>query len=391
MRKILLDDVQVGDVLAVDVQLKSNGDLSGMDRWKSWLESGSFEATEIDAGTSLEDRHLKALEKQNVSYVFIEDPLTDDLDEFLKDDELNHVESDILEAFDNIQGDLVEGKPSKKNVESLYEVTSELIEVLKKTKVQMAFTSLKSHDNYTAQHSLDVAKLALNMTLPNKEQVHNQLKSETAASTDYTTRYMLEDLCLGTLLHDLGKNSIPHELLTKSGELDDQEWAVVKKHPNKGVELIEQLGQDIRAPVKQPALSHHEKFGGGGYPREIEGKNIHLYGRIAGCCDVYSALTSNRSFRDERSPAEARKIMRRMQDQSEHFDPDILSLFLNTIPPHPIGEEVNLSNGTKGVVSGFSNGNIKEPIVRVLYHGDERVSDPEEVVANTDNGPQILS
>ena len=128
----------------------------------------------------------------------------------------------------------------------------------------------------------------------------------------------------------------------------------------------------------------------GGYPRGLEGKNIHLYGRISSICDVYSALTSDRPYRVRKTPNRARQIMRSMQEDETHFDPELLEMFMDVFPPFPIGQQVVLSNGTRGVVSELGDEQEK-PYVRVLYEGNDRLDEPYEIQVNTDHNPEIIN
>jgi putative nucleotidyltransferase with HDIG domain len=106
----------------------------------------------------------------------------------------------------------------------------------------------------------------------------------------------LRTLAIGGLLHDIGKLSVPSEILCKPGALADEEFAVIRKHPAWGDELLGTLGFGAR--VRRLVLDHHERLDGSGYPRRLEAAAIDLDTRILAVCDVYDALISTRVYRD---------------------------------------------------------------------------------------------
>ena len=106
----------------------------------------------------------------------------------------------------------------------------------------------------------------------------------------------LRSLAIGGLLHDIGKLSIPEAILQKPGPLDDDEYDVVKQHPERGRELLNELGGFDDA-VGRLVLDHHERLDGSGYPRALAGDELDLSTRILAVCDVYDALVSRRAYR----------------------------------------------------------------------------------------------
>lgn len=127
----------------------------------------------------------------------------------------------------------------------------------------------------------------------------------------------------GALLHDIGKLGIPDAILFKPSKLDDEEWALMRRHP--------QMAYDMLYPIEylRPALDipfcHHEKWDGSGYPRGLKGEEIPLAARIFAVVDVWDALTSDRPYR----PAWSReKTLAHIQEQSgKHFDPKVVEAF----------------------------------------------------------------
>jgi putative nucleotidyltransferase with HDIG domain len=133
----------------------------------------------------------------------------------------------------------------------------------------------------------------------------------------------LRALEVGSLLHDIGKAGIPHNVLMKPGKLSDEERAIMMMHPRLGLDLLSDIpGFDLEAEI---VYSHHERFDGNGYPQQLSGEAIPLSARIFSIGDTLDAITSDRCYRPGRPLAAARaEIHRAIGSQ---FDPAIVELF----------------------------------------------------------------
>ena len=129
---------------------------------------------------------------------------------------------------------------------------------------------------------------------------------------------------LGALLHDIGKIIVPTEVLNKAGPLTAEEWAMMKRHPEAGLELVADI--DFPGDVRSVIRNHHERWDGTGYPDGLAGEEIPFAARILCVADVYDALTTARSYRDSMSHARAAEEMRSSNGQ---FDPELLGAFLS--------------------------------------------------------------
>ncbi|MFP4687182.1 MAG: HD-GYP domain-containing protein [bacterium] len=379
MRKLSINQVEPGSQLAIDIKISSP-------------HPDTLYQLRIERGTPLTKNHLQKLEKAGREFVFIHDPETDDLEKYMFDEQIDTIEEDIEMEMKQVENDIQSGNFKRINTKKMRKAINELVNALKKTKTMLAFTSLKTHDDYTGKHSLDVCRLTLALVLSHKQVFAEKACAETAVDKFVTDKYILEDLGIGALLHDIGKWEIPDNILNKPGKLTEHEWEAMQKHPDIGNELLLKLQKKglIRSPVRMPALCHHEKYGGGGYPNNLQEDQIHIYGRITACSDVYSALTSNRPYRVAMTPNRALQTMKEMQKQQQHFDPWVYRLFLDMVMPFPIGQEVVLSDGTRGVVCDLP-GERNQPLVRVLYRGNKRLKEPYEIEANTANAPTIVN
>ena len=144
------------------------------------------------------------------------------------------------------------------------------------------------------------------------------------------TRDYSDDLSISSMLHDIGKVSIPDNILLKQGPLDPHEWEVMKKHTVFGWEVLHkadrELGeQSFLTLAATIALSHHERFDGKGYPYGSVGEQIPLSARISSIADVYDALTSSRPYKEAWSHERATEEI--LAGGAGHFDPVLIEIF----------------------------------------------------------------
>ncbi|TSE35068.1 HD-GYP domain-containing protein [Tepidimonas charontis] len=137
-----------------------------------------------------------------------------------------------------------------------------------------------------------------------------------------------QDLLLqASPMHDVGKVGIPDAILLKPGRLDESEFAIMKRHPQIGYDILAGSQAPLLQAAATIALTHHEKFDGSGYPNGLAGQDIPLYGRIVAVADVFDALTSERPYKKAWPMERARAFL---QEQSgRHFDPELVQAFLS--------------------------------------------------------------
>lgn len=131
-------------------------------------------------------------------------------------------------------------------------------------------------------------------------------------------------------LHDVGKLTIPDEILGKTGALDSDERRLVEHHAEHGWRILAGHPHPLCDLAAEIAWTHHERWDGTGYPRRLRGTEIPLPGRIAAIADVFDALTSDRSYRHAMSRKDAFTLME--AGAGTHFDPHLLRLFLAALP-----------------------------------------------------------
>ena len=188
--------------------------------------------------------------------------------------------------------------------------------------------SIESKDRYTQGHCERVAYFACVL----------------ADSAGFNSRSLFW-FRIGALLHDIGKIIVPTEVLNKPGKLTPEEWLLMKRHPEAGLELVADIDfpGDIRAIIR----NHHERWDGTGYPDGLAGEQIPFAARILCVADVYDALTTTRSYRPGLTHERAAGIMR---DSPGQFDPELLETFLQwaqtaNIPGKPTPQRLAIFSG----------------------------------------------
>jgi len=130
-------------------------------------------------------------------------------------------------------------------------------------------------------------------------------------------------------MHDIGKIGIPDSVLLKPGNLDTDEWALMKQHPEFGANIIGEHESELLKMARIVALTHHEKWNGQGYPKGLAGEEIPLVGRIVAVADVFDALTTERPYKKAWSVDRAVEIIK--EESGQHFDPMLVDAFLQSL------------------------------------------------------------
>ncbi len=242
---------------------------------------------------------------------------------------------------------------------SFRQVVNTILEEVRSHKEAISLlVTIYSYDSYVFHHSLNVTVYAL--ALGEKLGLNEK---------------QLQELGLGALLHDIGKMMIPSHILNKQEPLTDKEFSLIKEHATTGFNLLRK-SHSIPLLSAHCAFQHHERLNGSGYPRGIEEKDIHLFGKILGVADVFDAVTSNRVYRKAMLPHEGLELLYAGVD--ELFDRKMVEVFAKTIAIYPIGLEVVISNGREGIVSKQNPEMNARPVIRVLKESGETIS-PYEV------------
>lgn len=187
------------------------------------------------------------------------------------------------------------------------------------TQVQNLIASLSFHDFYTYDHSINVSMYCISLFRAVKP---NATKEEIVMAG------------LGGLLHDIGKVKITTNIINKPEKLSDEEFEVIKQHPEFGFQLLSEnpcpdcQGVDFNI-IKRIVYEHHENFNGTGYPRKISGPDIHLYARITAIADFFDAITTKRSYHEVLNVEDAIQVMSKASGKK--IDPNLFEIFTKSI------------------------------------------------------------
>jgi HD-GYP domain-containing protein (c-di-GMP phosphodiesterase class II) len=360
----------------------------------------------LGAGSILNQFFIEKLRDRGVISVFLRDGLGDDIapNDIVSEELRASTVTHLARAFDVMSTLATNTKQNNKDrpqtvddlvyrlgerpldlppsgvntLQALYQDIEALMNEILESNTIASLESLKTHNDYTFQHSVDVSVLGI-------------LLGRTAG----LPRDQLRELALGCLLHDLGKMYIDEAILDKPGRLTPEEFDEIKKHPQMGFELIRRMPVFSILPA-HVAFQHHERQDGAGYPRGLIGNNqlqrslsermnpkrMLLIAEIAAVADVYSALTSDRPYRPAMPLDKVAQIIGEMS--GPHLNGDVVGLLLHTIPMFPVGHWVEVVTGKyrgwRGVVSELSVDALHQPAIRLLLdeRGD-RVPTPVEV------------
>ena len=224
----------------------------------------------------------------------------------------------------------------------------------------ISLARLKVADDYTYMHSVAVCALMVALA--------KQLGLDEAGT---------QSAGIAGLLPDLGKALMPMDVLNKPGKLTDEEFAIIKKHPEEGYKLLKE-SNCTNVIAHDVVLHHHEKTDGSGYPKRLKDAEISLYAKMGAVCDVYDAITSDRPYKVGWDPAES---LRRMAEWANgHFDPTVFQAFVKSLGIYPIGSLVKLKSGRLGLVIEQSPKSLLTPSIKVFYstRSDARIK-PEIV------------
>ncbi len=224
--------------------------------------------------------------------------------------------------------------------------------VFKNQDALASLSRLKSCDDYTFTHSVNVCILSLALGR------HLGLGESG-----------LQDLGVGAILHDVGKMLVPQKILKKPGTLTEEEFSVMQRHTELGAEILAKNGEIPKTSLLV-ASHHHERYDGSGYLDKLSGDQIHIYARIAAVADVYDAMTSNRVYQKGMHPEAALRKMYRFR--GVHFDGELVERLIKCLGIYPIGTFVELNTGEMAVVRMPNHLDPLKPKVLMLYDNSRR-------------------
>lgn len=238
---------------------------------------------------------------------------------------------------------------SDEDIGSMVNVATKMVsEISYSENMSVDLFDLRSFDDYTYHHSVNVAVLS---TIVGKKLG--------LSSND------LNLLAQAAICHDLGKSKIPEDVLNKPGKLTDAEFKLIQNHPRYTFDILSANNQ-TSALVKQAALCHHENENGTGYPFGKVGDEIPYFARIIHAVDVYDALTSKRPYKEPYAPADAFEYL--ISGKEVLFNSQIVDTMLTVIPAYPPGIDVFLSNGETAMVISHTMDGLR-PKIKIFETG----------------------
>lgn len=216
----------------------------------------------------------------------------------------------IKRAFSNaMHGKLIDYPTIKDTVDKMVEILH------KENNLPLAF-KMKSYNDYTYIHSINVGSLCMSFA--------------------YHLEWNDSDLQIigeGAFLHDIGKTKIDLKILLKPDKLTDEEFLEMKKHPRYSQEIMAK--QNIQTEIMKVAMEHHERWDGSGYPNKLSNGQISKYGRVSAIVDVYDAITTDRCYH---KAIESEKAINNMVGWTGQFDPELIKKFEELICSETIGK-----------------------------------------------------
>ena len=297
----------------------------------------------LKEGVTLRKELLTSLKNYGIFIIYVKD---DNLEDISEDKHLSELKQVTLTNMPNIFSDLVNNNEAEA-IKSLGIVNELLDYIVEKENVNTNLYEVKSYDDYTYIHCVDTSImssfLGLNLGIKGKE---------------------LRELGMAAILHDIGKTKVPNNLINKKGPLTEEEFMVVKKHTIFGAEILKKSSL-FSKEVIDSVCQHHERVDGKGYPYGLKDKEINYFAKIISICDVYTALSSNRSYRKRFNPNEAYEQI--LSGAYSSFDYSIVKVFRETFAIYPLGCCLKLSNDIEGYVVRQNKYYPDRPVIRVLY------------------------
>jgi putative nucleotidyltransferase with HDIG domain len=224
----------------------------------------------------------------------------------------------------------------------------------------IALTLIKNFDEYTYNHSVNVAVLSLALSDALKLSAQDKV-----------------DVGVAGLLHDIGKTQLALDLIRKPSTLTPEEFEEIKKHPEEGFVLLGKMSH-IRPASAYMVREHHMRFDRAGYPRAEPGYLLHSNSNIIPVADCYDALTTMRSYQKARFPQQALDVMAKIAGKS--LDPEVMEIFAKTMGAYPVGTMVRLSTMEIGMVSGQGEpGRGSWKVVLLFDRNGDPLPRPEQV------------
>jgi HD-GYP domain-containing protein (c-di-GMP phosphodiesterase class II) len=296
---------------------------------------------------------IDELKKKGIRELYYTKNINKDLSQNMPPMFSEEIKEEAKEAIDNILEQVK--KDEKVNVEEVRNVIEKLFKemISKLGKAAINLSIVKNYDEYTYTHLINVTILSM-------------FFSKFLGASDF----VIKEVGMGAILHDIGKVKIPTSILYKPGELTEEELKIIKKHPIIGYFAIKDE-PTVSTYAKKIVLFHHERFDGNGYPLGLKFDRIGRYPQIVSLADVFDALTSERPYKPGMSIPQTLNFI--MKKSGIYFEPLLAQKFIMEMSklyglpsPYAIGSFVLLNTGEKAVIIQKDSEYTLRPTVLVI-------------------------
>lgn len=325
-----------------------------------------LDRTLVARGTILDDYVIEGIRKRGIHGVYVsegeEDPTPvnemEKLSPLVRHNIEKHRSADPVKVklSESVKKRVSEGisylynnSESKEFTDTSNRITTDLMKAIDDNEaLAVDISTLKTSDEYTFKHSVDVATLSMIIA-----------KKLGMSQKD------IYNIGVSGLLHDMGKSKIPLEILNKPARLNDEEFAIMKSHSELGYRILQEK-EEFSPQISLAVLQHHEKMNGKGYPLGCKSDKIINYAKILSVCDVYDALVTERPYK---KPFTQRNAVELIMSMTDELDITAMRAFLATVILYPVDSTVQLSNGEEARVVENKENSVLRPTVVGLKSG----------------------
>ncbi len=273
--------------------------------------------------------------------------------------ELLHSYAAGLELLRETAARLLAGQPA--DMDATRRLTERLADQIASDPAQaLLLTTVKSYDEYTYHHMVNVCILSLAL-----------------GQGIGLQRDQVITLGMGGLLHDVGKVKVPQEILQHDGALNEEQWRLIQRHPVDGAGLILMTSRNLYHPSVSIVLEHHAAYDRSGYPSLSGRRQPSLPSRIVAVADCFDAVTSKRPYRRAEERRQALNLLQ--AGAGRGFDPRVVRTFVRMMGIFPVGSLVQLSTGDIGVVMRNDERLLARPAIRLMLDARGEPCDPREL------------
>ena len=343
MKRVRTSDLCPGmktgeDVYSYNNQMILPKDTILTDKMITRLEFYSVLAIRISEDGDIEDTiELDLPTKENVSYS----------EQIKASDEFKEFEKAYIntaKSFENSLNKIASGSEPI-DINSLKKTVSDLVgPTMTSSGVLNMLHNMRQYDDFTYMHCINVSLLS-------------SILGQWLGLNDHD----IEILTVGGMLHDIGKLTIPDNIIKKTGKLSPGEYNIIKTHTVQGYKILQ--GCDVDDNIKDIALMHHERCDGSGYPLGITADKISPYAKIIAIADVYDAMTAARVYRGPLCPFKVISIFE--SEGYQKYDSKFIITFLEHIAESYMNNRVRLNNGKEGDIVYMNKNALSRPLIKI--------------------------